>query len=108
MNFLLNRAISVCHFSGIYLTLPCLNYCNSAKLIDIYRNRHNISASTGMSDAVVATGISELIYETTTELPAEPDSLDDDLVNAWATNLGDDGLWGNNAPAMNRVRNFII
>lgn len=57
-----------------------------------------------MSDAaVVATGISELIYETTKELPSEPDSLDDDLVNAWAANLGDDGLLGNNGPAMNRV-----
>lgn len=59
-----------------------------------------------MNDPAVATWISELIYETTNETPAEPDSLDDDLVNAWAANLGDDGLWGNNAPAMNRVRNF--
>ncbi|MED6157629.1 hypothetical protein PIB30_024943 [Stylosanthes scabra] len=39
--------------------------------------------------------------------PAEPDGLDDDLVNAWAANLGDDGLWGNNAPAMNRVNEFL-
>ena len=71
----------------------------SAKLIDIYRTRHNISASTGLSDPAVATGISDLVYESQPP-PAEPDTLDDDLVNAWAANLGDDGLWGNNAPVM--------
>lgn len=37
----------------------------------------------------------------------EQDVLDDDLVNAWAANLGDDGLWANNAPAMNRVRIYL-
>lgn len=78
-------------------------FFDSAKLIDIYRTRHNISASTGLSDPAVATGISDLIYESK-PAPAEPDTLDDDLVNAWAANLGDDGLWGNNAPAMSRVR----
>ncbi|XP_028805140.1 TSET complex member tstB [Neltuma alba] len=79
----------------------------SAKLIDIYRTRHNISASSGLSDPAVATGISDLIYESK-PAPSEPvDSLDDDLVNAWAANLGDDGLWGNNAPAMNRVNEFL-
>ncbi|GLT97448.1 hypothetical protein SLE2022_150130 [Rubroshorea leprosula] len=71
----------------------------SAKLIDIYRTRHNISASTGLSDPAVATGISELIYESK-PAPVEPDTLDDDLVNAWAANLGD-------APAMNRVNEFL-
>ncbi|KAM7477439.1 hypothetical protein LguiA_025652 [Lonicera macranthoides] len=79
----------------------------SAKLIDIYRTRHNIGASTGLSDPAVATGISDLIYETTKQTTPEPDTLDDDLVNAWATNLGDDGLWGKNAPAMNRVNEFL-
>lgn len=78
----------------------------SAKLIDHYRTHHNISASTGLSDPAVATGISDLIYESQPP-PAEPDTLDDDLVNAWAANLGDDGLWGNNAPAMNRVNEFL-
>ncbi|KAG5155703.1 hypothetical protein JHK82_013672 [Glycine max] len=78
----------------------------SAKLIDIYRTRHNISASTGLSDPAVATGISDLVYESQPPA-AEPDTLDDDLVNAWAANLGDDGLWGNNAPAMNRVNEFL-
>ncbi|KAK7251462.1 hypothetical protein RIF29_34686 [Crotalaria pallida] len=71
----------------------------SAKLIDIYRSRHNISASTGLSDPAVATGISDLLYESK-PAPAEPDTLDDDLVNAWAANLGD-------APAMNRVNEFL-
>ena len=83
-------------------------YYYSAKLIDIYRTRHNIGASTGLSDPAVATGISDLIYETTRETKPDPDTLDDDLVNAWATNLGDDGLWGKNAPAMNRVWNLIF
>ncbi|XP_057981027.1 uncharacterized protein LOC131166454 isoform X2 [Malania oleifera] len=78
----------------------------SAKLIDIYRARHNINASSGLSDPAVATGISDLVYESKAT-PAEPDALDDDLVNAWAANLGDDGLWGNNAPAMNRVNEFL-
>lgn len=80
-----------------------IHFVNSAKLIDIYRTRHNISATSGLSDPAVATGISDLVYESK-PASAEPDALDDDLVNAWAANLGDDGLWGKNAPAMNRVR----
>jgi hypothetical protein len=90
----------------------------SAKLIDIYRTRHNISESSrawssGVCDPVVfATGISDLIYESTAkETPPssshKSDSLDDDLVNAWAANLGDDGLFSNNAPAMQRVNDFL-
>lgn len=84
----------------------------SAKLIEIYRNKHNISVSTGisgfssLSDPAVATGISDLMYETKAT-PAESDGLDDDLVNAWAANLGDDGLLGKNAPAMHRVNEFL-
>lgn len=74
---------------------------NSVKLIDVYRTRHNISASTGLSDPAVATGISDLMYETTNTKAAEPETIDDDLVNFWAANLGDDSL--NNAPAINRV-----
>lgn len=56
-----------------------------------------------MNDPAVATGISDLVYESK-PAPDEPDALDDDLVNVWAANLGDDGLWGKNAPAMSRVR----
>ncbi|KAL2943116.1 hypothetical protein RDABS01_031464 [Bienertia sinuspersici] len=84
----------------------------SAKLIEIYRNKHNISVSTGiggfssLSDPAVATGISDLMYDTKAT-HAESDGLDDDLVNAWAANLGDDGLLGKNAPAMSRVNEFL-
>ncbi|KAK4373116.1 hypothetical protein RND71_008500 [Anisodus tanguticus] len=77
----------------------------SAKLIDVYRTRHNISASTGLSDPAVATGISDLMYETTNAKAAKPETIDDDLVNFWAANLGDDSL--NNAPAINRVNEFL-
>ncbi|OMO57848.1 hypothetical protein CCACVL1_25678 [Corchorus capsularis] len=72
----------------------------SAKLIDIYRTRHNITASTGLNDPAVATGISDLIYESTKPAAPESDSLDDDLVNAWAASLGD-------VPAVNRVNEFL-
>ena len=40
-------------------------------------------------------------------MSAEPDQLSSDLTNAWAAQLDDDGLWGTNAPAMNRVRNLL-
>ncbi|KAM6548492.1 hypothetical protein CsatB_020168 [Cannabis sativa] len=78
----------------------------SGKLIDKYRSKHNISASTGLSDPAVATGISDLIYDSK-PAPDDSDALDDDLVNAWAANLGDDGLFGKNAPAVNRVNEFL-
>lgn len=93
----------------LFLSLLFLNisdithFVNSAKLLDIYRTRHNISATSGLNDPAVATGISDLVYESKSA-PAESDALDDDLVTAWAANLGDDGLWGKNAPAMSRVR----
>ena len=73
----------------IYFLYP-RESCESGKLIEMYRTKHNISASTGLSDPAVATGISDLIYESIKPAPAEPDALDDDLVNAWAANLGGD------------------
>ncbi|KAI3772171.1 hypothetical protein L6452_03352 [Arctium lappa] len=80
----------------------------SAKLIDIFRNQHNVSPLSGTNDPAFAAGLSELIYEATKPAPVmEPENFDDDLVNAWATGLADDGLWGNNAPAMNRVNEFL-
>ncbi|EFH62087.1 SH3 domain-containing protein [Arabidopsis lyrata subsp. lyrata] len=101
-------------FVSMFCYIPRAKYLPlgpiSAKLIDIYRTKHNITASTGSTDpAVVATGISDLIYESTQPAPAVSNSsgLDDDLVNAWAANLGDDGLLGNNAPAMSRVNEFL-
>ena len=60
-----------------------------------------------MSDPAVATGISDLIYESKAT-PIKSDGLDDDLVNAWAADLGDDELLGKNAPAMTRVRTFLV
>ncbi|PKA51999.1 DEAD-box ATP-dependent RNA helicase ISE2, chloroplastic [Apostasia shenzhenica] len=77
----------------------------SAKLIEIYRNRHNINASAGLNDPAVATGISDLIYESKAT-PKGPDSIDPDLAMAWAANLGD-GMWESNAPAMDRVNEFL-
>lgn len=53
-----------------------------------------------MSDPAVATGISDLVYESK-PAATESDTLDDDLVNAWAVNLGD-------VPALNRVRNYTL
>ncbi|XP_023759555.2 uncharacterized protein LOC111907971 [Lactuca sativa] len=61
-----------------------------------------------MRDVVVSTWISELLYESIKPSAMESNNnLDDDLVNAWATGLVDDGLWGSNAPAMNRVNEFL-
>ncbi|KAK6152133.1 hypothetical protein DH2020_014768 [Rehmannia glutinosa] len=53
-------------------------------------------------DNVYALLVPDLIYETTKTKSPEPDALDDDLVNFWASSLGDDG-----APAMNRVNEFL-
>ena len=36
----------------------------SAKLINIYRDRHHINAATGLNDPPIATRISDLIYDT--------------------------------------------
>ncbi|KAJ6826740.1 uncharacterized protein M6B38_370515 [Iris pallida] len=77
----------------------------SAKLIEIYRNRHNISVSSGLNDPAVATGISDLVYEST-DSRKDSNSIDPDLAMAWAANL-DDGAWENSAPAMNRVNEFL-
>ncbi|WOL02023.1 hypothetical protein Cni_G10742 [Canna indica] len=80
----------------------------SAKLIDIYRNRHNISASSGMNDPAVATGISDLVYETKEDHKEseESNAIDPELAMAWAAGL-EDGLLGNNAPAMEKVNEFL-
>ncbi|XP_031487548.1 uncharacterized protein LOC116255737 isoform X2 [Nymphaea colorata] len=77
----------------------------SAKLIDIYRNRHHIDASTGLNDPAVATGISDLVYESKVKQPKQ-ESGDADFVNIWATNM-EDGEWGSSAPAINRVNEFL-
>ncbi|XP_026662997.1 uncharacterized protein LOC103713729 isoform X2 [Phoenix dactylifera] len=77
----------------------------SAKLIEIYRNRHNISASSGLNDPAVATGISDLVYESK-ETPKEANTIDPDLAMAWVTGL-EDSAWGSNVPAMEKVNEFL-
>ena len=77
-----------------------INCNHSSKLIDVYRTRHNISASSGFNDPAVATGISDLVYELREPDQKEPYAIDPDLANAWAANLEDDFY---NAPAMSRV-----
>ncbi|CAL9099513.1 unnamed protein product [Musa textilis] len=84
----------------------------SVKLIEIYRNRHNISTSTGLNDPAVATGISDLVYGISElvyeskEAVKESDAIDPELAMAWAAGL-EDGLWGKNAPAMEKVNEFL-
>jgi len=82
---------------------------DSAKLIEIYRNRHNISASVGLSDPAVATGISDLMYESKDvhkETTTIQSGIDPDLAMAWAAGLEDD-VWANNAPAVDKVKDFL-
>jgi hypothetical protein len=86
-----------------------LNLMDSAKLIEIYRNRHNISASVGLSDPAVATGISDLMYESKEvhkETSTMQSGIDPDLAMAWAAGLEDD-VWANNAPAVDKVRILV-
>ncbi|GJN08353.1 hypothetical protein PR202_ga26264 [Eleusine coracana subsp. coracana] len=91
------------------LTRSMLNCVDSAKLIEIYRNRHNISASGGLSDPAVATGISDLMYESKEaqkETGTMQSRIDPDLAMAWAAGLEDD-VWANNAPAVDKVKDFL-
>ncbi|KAF0897409.1 hypothetical protein E2562_036945, partial [Oryza meyeriana var. granulata] len=77
----------------------------STKLIEIYRNQHNISASGGLSDPAVATGISDLMYDSK-DVPKEATliqtGIDPDLAMVWAAGLEDD-VWENNAPAVDKI-----
>lgn len=75
----------------------------SVKLVDIYCDRHNISASSGLNDPAVATGISDLVYESKQVDVKPSNAIDPELAMAWAAGL-DDGMWENNAPAMEKVR----
>ncbi|KAG6494504.1 uncharacterized protein LOC122003052 [Zingiber officinale] len=78
----------------------------SDKLIDIYRDRHNISASSGLNDPAVTTGISDLVYESKQVDVKPSNAIDPELAMAWAAGL-DDGMWENNAPAMEKVNEFL-
>lgn len=100
-------------FVSLFCFVPRAKYLplgpTSAKLIDIYRNRHNISTSAGLSDPAVATGISDLMYEPK-DVPKEATliqtGIDPDLAMAWAAGLEDD-VWENNAPAVDKVKDFL-
>ncbi|EEE58754.1 hypothetical protein OsJ_10249 [Oryza sativa Japonica Group] len=100
-------------FVSLFCFVPRAKYLplgpTSAKLIDIYRNRHNISTSSGLSDPAVATGISDLMYEPK-DVPKEATliqtGIDPDLAMAWAAGLEDD-VWENNAPAVDKVKDFL-
>ncbi|XP_078154939.1 SH3 domain-containing protein [Carex rostrata] len=82
----------------------------SAKLIDIYRNRHNISSSGGLSDPAVAMGISDLVYESKEEArkesPKTGNLIDPDLAMAWAAGL-DDEMWSGNSAGVDKVNEFL-
>ncbi|ONL96340.1 SH3 domain-containing protein [Zea mays] len=100
-------------FVSLFCFVPRAKYLplgpTSAKLIEIYRNRHNISASGGLSDPAVATGISDLMYESKEvhkETNTVQSGIDPDLAMAWAAGLEDD-VWANNAPAVDKVKDFL-
>ncbi|KAK3151138.1 hypothetical protein QOZ80_3AG0242220 [Eleusine coracana subsp. coracana] len=100
-------------FVSLFCFVPRAKYLplgpTSAKLIEIYRNRHNISASGGLSDPAVATGISDLMYESKEaqkETGTMQSRIDPDLAMAWAAGLEDD-VWANNAPAVDKVKDFL-
>ncbi|KAL5210671.1 hypothetical protein ABZP36_006294 [Zizania latifolia] len=100
-------------FVSLFCFVPRAKYLplgpTSAKLIEIYRNRHNISASGGLTDPAVATGISDLMYESKDvhkEATTMQSGIDPDLAMAWAAGLEDD-VWENNAPAVDKVKDFL-
>lgn len=77
----------------------------SAKLINIYRDRHHINAATGLNDPAVAQGISDLVYDNKVAQTQSP-SISNETANAWAASLGDD-LWGNDAPGVSLVNEYL-
>eukprot|EP01018_Ginkgo_biloba_P026890 Gb_19640 [translate_table: standard] len=77
----------------------------SANLINIYRNRHHIDAATGFNDPAVATGISDLVLDSKVGQVQYP-PVNVEIANAWAANLSD-GLWGNDAPGVNLVNEYL-
>uniref|UniRef100_M8C165 Uncharacterized protein n=1 Tax=Aegilops tauschii TaxID=37682 RepID=M8C165_AEGTA len=100
-------------FVCLFCFVPRIKYLplgpTSAKLIEIYRNRHNISASVGLSDPAVATGISDLMYESKEvhkETSTMQSGIDPDLAMAWAAGLEDDA-WANDAPGVDKVKDFL-
>ncbi|KAJ4814626.1 SH3 domain-containing protein [Rhynchospora pubera] len=101
-------------FVSLFCFVPRAKYLplgpTSAKLIDIYRNRHNISASGGLTDPAVAMGISDLVYEskeeTRKESPKTGNLIDPELAMAWAAGLDDD-MWASNSAGVDKVNEFL-
>ena len=77
----------------------------SAKLINIYRDRHHINVATGLNDPVVATRISDLVYDNKVAQTQSP-SISNETTNAWAASLAND-LWGNDVPGVNLVNEYL-
>ncbi|KAH9305325.1 hypothetical protein KI387_009729, partial [Taxus chinensis] len=77
----------------------------SAKLINIYRNRHHIDAAIGFNDPAVAQGISDLVLDTKVGQSQYP-PVSMETANAWAAHLSD-GLLGNDAPGVNLVNEYL-
>ncbi|KAJ3682674.1 hypothetical protein LUZ60_012901 [Juncus effusus] len=82
----------------------------SVKLIEIYRNRHNITPSSGLADPAVAMGISDLIYESKEEsrkeTPKTGNIIDPELAMAWAAGLDDD-MWASNSAGVDKVNEYL-
>ncbi|KAJ7571646.1 hypothetical protein O6H91_01G170400 [Diphasiastrum complanatum] len=77
----------------------------SAGLLNIYRNRHHIDATTGFNDPAVATGIADLQVSTVTRIEYPPIQIDaavpspsDGLV---------DGIWSSNLAGVDRVNAYL-
>lgn len=74
----------------------------SAGLINIYRNRHRIDATSGYNDPAVATGISDLLNNQLQNPPIQIE-VAEPLVAGLT-----DGLWTGSAPAIERVNEFLV
>ncbi|KAH7351861.1 hypothetical protein KP509_19G017700 [Ceratopteris richardii] len=74
----------------------------SSTLINIYRNRHRIDASSGFNDPAVATGISDLL-NSQLQYPPPMIEKDEPLVAGLS-----DGLWTGSTPAVDMVNEFLV
>lgn len=74
----------------------------SAGLINIYRNRHRIDATSGLNDPAVATGISDLLNNQLQYPPVQIET-NEPLVAGLS-----DGLWTGSAPAIDLVNEFLV
>lgn len=73
-------------------------FCCSAKLINLYRNEHRISASTGYNDPAVTTGISDLL-----DYGADGGRIDYPPVEIEAAEPNVTADWGGHQPGVDMV-----